>query len=211
METNPTPQPIVKRSFTDNMRLWFKGVTEPTARFLNKIGLTPNSMTILGLIGNLIGAWYLSQGNRLMGGVFILICTPFDALDGTMARLRGEVTEFGAFVDSVSDRYSELFILGGLVFYYSTHNNQLLTMLTYAAAAGSIMVSYSKARAEALKLNANTGILTRMERYLVLTPLLLLNRPDLAIWILAIFTNVTALQRIYKVRKEFRKKAAQTA
>ena len=206
METNV--KPVVKKSFTDNMRLWFKGVTEPTARFLNNIGLTPNSMTIIGLIGNMIGAWFLSQGNMVMGGVFILICPPFDALDGTMARLRGEVTEFGAFVDSVSDRYSELFIIGGLLYHYSTHGNQLLTVLCYTAAAGSIMVSYVKARAESLKLNANTGLLTRMERYLVLTPLLLFNQPDLAIWILAIFTNVTALQRFFKVRQDAHKKAS---
>ena len=206
METNV--KPAVKRSFTDNMRLWFKGITEPIARFLNSIGLTPNSMTIIGLIGNMVGAWFLSQGNMVMGGVFILICTPFDALDGTMARLRGEVTEFGAFVDSVSDRYSELFIIGGLLYHYSTQGNQLLTVLCYTAAAGSIMVSYVKARAESLKLNANTGLLTRMERYLVLTPLLLLNQPDLAIWILAIFTNITALQRFYKVRQDAHKKAS---
>ena len=206
MEANT--QTVAKRSLTDNMRVWFKGVTEPVATFLNKIGLTPNTMTMLGLLGNVAGAWYLSQGNMVLGGVFILICTPFDALDGTMARLRGEVTEFGAFVDSVSDRYGELFILGGLLFYYSSHGDQLMTFLCYASAVGSVMVSYAKARAESLKLNANTGLLTRMERYLVLTPLLLLNQPVIALWVLAIFTNVTALQRIYKVRQESLKKAA---
>lgn len=203
MEANV--KPVAKKSFTDNMRVWFKGVTEPVAAFLNRIGLTPNSMTILGLLGNVVGAWFLSQGNMVMGGVFILICTPFDALDGTMARLRGEVTEFGAFVDSVTDRYSELFILGGLLYFYVSHGDQLPAFLCYIAAGGSVMVSYVKARAESLKLNANTGILTRMERYLVLTPLLLLNQPIIALWILAIFTNVTALQRFYKVRQETRK------
>jgi CDP-diacylglycerol--glycerol-3-phosphate 3-phosphatidyltransferase len=204
METNT--QTEKKRSFTDNMRLWFKGVTEPTAKFLNGLGITPNAMTILGLLGNMVGAWFLSQGRMVEGGLFILVCTPFDALDGTMARLRGEVTEFGAFVDSVSDRYSELFILGGLLYYYSISNDETTTILVYVAAAGSILVSYVKARAESLHLNANTGILTRMERYLVITPLLLLNQPIIAIWILAILTNVTALQRIFKVRQEATKK-----
>jgi CDP-diacylglycerol--glycerol-3-phosphate 3-phosphatidyltransferase len=98
------------KTFTEYMRIWFKDVVDPIAAFLNRLGVTPNMMTMLGLLGNIIGAWFLSQGNMFLGGVFVLVCTPFDALDGTMARLRGEANEFGAFVDSVTDRYSELFI-----------------------------------------------------------------------------------------------------
>jgi len=194
------------RTFTDNMRLWFKGIVEPIAHFLNRLGITPNTMTILGLIGNSIGAYFLAIGDMRLGSIFILICTPFDALDGTMARLRGEVSEFGAFVDSVTDRYSELIILGGLLVYFSTLQDQTLVVLTYIAAVGSVMVSYVKARAESLKLNANTGILTRMERYLVLAPLLFFNQPEIAIWILAILANITALQRIYRVRRTVKSK-----
>lgn len=201
-----TSQPVKKMSFTDKMRIWFKGISEPIAGFLNRLGITPNMMTMIGLLGNMVGAYFLAQGNMPMGGIFILICTPFDALDGTMARLRGDVNELGAFFDSVSDRYGELFILGGMLFHFSKIGDHTTTVLIYIAAAGSILVSYTKARAEALKLNANTGILTRMERYLVLTPLLLLNQPILAAWILAIFTNITALQRVYKAQREFSKK-----
>jgi CDP-diacylglycerol--glycerol-3-phosphate 3-phosphatidyltransferase len=162
-------------------------------------------MTMLGLLGNVVGAWFLSQGNMFLGGVFVLICTPFDALDGTMARLRGEANEFGAFVDSVTDRYSELFILGGLLYYFSTHNDPLSTIAVYAAAAGSVLVSYVKARADSLKFDANVGILTRMERYLVIAPLLVFNLPSVAVWIVAILANITALQRIWKVRQQVRK------
>lgn len=204
-------QEFIKASFnrtlTENMRLWFKGIVDPIARFLNRLGLTPNTMTILGLIGNSIGAYFLAQGDMRLGSIFILICTPFDALDGTMARLRGEVSEFGAFVDSVTDRYSELIILGGLLIHFSSIQNFTLIILTYIAAVGSVMVSYVKARAESLKLNANTGILTRMERYLVLAPLLFFNQAEIAIWILAVLANITALQRIYKVRKTVKSKA----
>lgn len=194
------------RTFTDNMRLWFKGIVEPIAHFLNRLGITPNTMTMLGLIGNSIGAYFLAIGDMRLGSIFILICTPFDAFDGTMARLRGEVSEFGAFVDSVTDRYSELIVLGGLLVYFSTLQDQSLVILTYIAAVGSVMVSYVKARAESLKLNANTGILTRMERYLVLAPLLFFNQPEIAIWILAILANITALQRIYRVRRTIKSK-----
>lgn len=192
------------------MRIWFKGVVDPMGNFLNKLGITPNMMTFLGLVGNMVGAWFLAQGNMPLGGVFVLICTPFDALDGTMARLRGEANDFGAFVDSVTDRYSELFILGGLLYYFSTHNDQLSTIVVYAAAAGSVLVSYVKARADSLKFDANVGILTRMERYLVIAPLLVLNQPVIAIWIVAVLANITALQRFWKVRQQARNRKLQT-
>lgn len=195
------------KTFTDRMRVLFKGILDPIGAFLNRLGITPNMMTMLGLLGNMVGAWYLAHGNMLLGGVFVLICTPFDALDGTMARLRGEANEFGAFVDSVTDRYSELFILGGLLYYFVTQGDQISTVVVYAAAAGSVLVSYVKARADSLKFDANVGILTRMERYLVIAPLLLFNQPVIAVWIVAILANITALQRIWKVRQQTRKLA----
>lgn len=200
---NATPKSRTK-TFTDFMRALFKGILDPIGSFLNQIGITPNMMTFLGLLGNVIGAWFLAHGNMLLGGIFVLICTPFDALDGTMARLRGEANEFGAFVDSVTDRYSELFILGGLLFYFSGQNDRVSTIVVYAAAAGSVLVSYVKARADSLKFDANVGILTRMERYLVIAPLLLFNQPVLAVWIVAILANITALQRFWKVRQQAR-------
>ena len=200
-----TVQKSRTKTFTDYMRGWFKGIVDPLGAFFNRIGVTPNMMTMLGLAGNIVGAWFLSQGNMFLGGVFVLVCTPFDALDGTMARLRGEANEFGAFVDSVTDRYSELFILGGLLYYFTTHNDHLSTIAVYMAAAGSVLVSYVKARADSLKFDANVGILTRMERYLVLAPLLLFNLPAVAVWIVAVLANITALQRIWRVRQQARK------
>jgi CDP-diacylglycerol--glycerol-3-phosphate 3-phosphatidyltransferase len=183
----------------------FKGFLDPVGTFLNRLGITPNMMTMLGLLGNVAGAWFLSQGEMVLGGVFVLICTPFDALDGTMARLRGEANEFGAFVDSVTDRYSELFILGGLLYHFIQTNDQWSAIAVYVAAAGSVLVSYVKARADSLKFDANIGILTRMERYLVIAPLLVLNLPSVAVWIVAVLANITALQRIWKVRQQARK------
>jgi len=190
------------KTLTDMMRGLFKGILDPIGGFLNRLGVTPNMMTMLGLLGNMAGAWFLAQGNMVLGGVFVLVCTPFDALDGTMARLRGEASEFGAFVDSVTDRYSELFILGGLLYHFLQINDHLSAMAVYIAAAGSVLVSYVKARADSLKFDANTGVLTRLERYLVIAPLLVLNQPIIAVWIVAVLANVTALQRIWKVRKQ---------
>lgn len=193
-----------KKTFTDYMRFWFKGILDPMAVFFNRLGIAPNTMTILGLLMNVGAAYFLSQGQMFWGGVLVLIGGPFDALDGTMARLRGEASDFGAFVDSVTDRYSELFILGGLSFYFTQTGDWLSVMGCYAAAVGSVMVSYTKARAVSLKFNADVGILTRVERYLVIAPLLLFNLPVVAIWIVAVLANVTALQRIWKVRRQAR-------
>jgi len=193
-----------KESFSLEMflRKSFKGVLDAIATAVNKTGILPNTVTILGLIGNALGAILLATGHITWGGVVILIMGPVDALDGTMARLRGEQTTFGAFVDSVTDRYSELVILAGLMIYYLTRQEYLFVVLVYFAAAGSVLVSYVKARAESLGFTAKVGILSRVESYLVLAPGLLFNIPHIALWIIAIFANYTALQRIFTVRKQ---------
>jgi CDP-diacylglycerol--glycerol-3-phosphate 3-phosphatidyltransferase len=203
METVETTT-TAKLTLTDRLRVWFKWFLDPVGSFLNRLGLTPNTMTILGLAGNTVGAYYLSQGDMNKGGLFVLLMTPIDALDGTMARLRGESSDFGAFVDSVSDRYSELIILGGLLYHFLGQGNELGGLLTFGAAAGSVLVSYVKARAESLRFEAKGGILTRVERYLVLAPLLVVNQPLLAVGIIAVLANFTALQRIAHVRQQGR-------
>jgi CDP-diacylglycerol--glycerol-3-phosphate 3-phosphatidyltransferase len=189
-------------TFTDQMRLRFRGVLDPIGAFLNRIGLMPNTMTILGLIGNTVGAVLLSQGQMRWGGLIILAMGPIDALDGTMARLRGEPSEFGAFVDSVTDRYSELVIFGGLLYYYIQEPDWVLALVTFVAAGGSVMVSYIRARASSLGYDTKVGILTRMERYLVLAPALVLNIAWVGLWIIAILANITALQRIWDIRRQ---------
>ncbi len=189
-------------TLTDLARARFKGILDPIAAFFNKLGLMPNTMTILGLVGNTVGAFFLSQGHMFLGGIFILLMGPVDGLDGTMARLRGMTSKFGAFVDSVTDRYSELVIFGGLLFYYVKGENWPAVLAVYLAAAGSVLVSYVRARGQSLDYDTKVGILTRMERYLVLAPALLLNIPLVGIWIIAIFANLTALQRILDVRRQ---------
>jgi CDP-diacylglycerol--glycerol-3-phosphate 3-phosphatidyltransferase len=189
-------------TLTDRLRAMFKWFLDPVGGFLNRLGLTPNTMTLLGLAGIALAAFFLAHGNMLWGGLLVLIMVPIDALDGTMARLRGEASDFGAFVDSVSDRYSELIILGGLIYYFLAINNHIGAMLSFAAAAGSVLVSYVKARAEGLGYTAKIGILTRVERYLVLAPSLLFNQPFIGVTLIAVLANFTALQRIWYVRAQ---------
>jgi CDP-diacylglycerol--glycerol-3-phosphate 3-phosphatidyltransferase len=162
----------------------------------------PNTMTILGLVGNAIGAYFLSQGEMVIGGILILLMGPVDALDGTMARLRGMAGAFGAFVDSVTDRYSEIVIFGGLLYYFANQGLELETILVFAAAAGSVLVSYVRSRGQSLGWDTKVGILTRLERYLVLAPSLIISQPVIGLWIIAVLANFTAVQRIIDVRRQ---------
>lgn len=196
---------------TDWARRNFKGILDPLAGVFIRWGVHPNTMTLIGLAGNLVGAAFLARGFMTLGGLFILMSGPFDALDGTMARLLGQPTKFGAFVDSVTDRWSEMLIFMGLLFFYLQQGNTLFCLLIFLATMGSVMVSYTKARAEALGFDCNVGVLTRMERYLVMAPALLLNLPWLALWVIAVLANVTALQRAGYVRRQARLLASQQA
>lgn len=201
MEKIAKPMPV-RKTLTDYLRLWFKWFLDPLGGFFNRLGITPNMMTMLGLMGNTVGAYYLARGEMLTGGLFVLLMTPIDALDGTMARLRGESSDFGAFVDSVTDRYSELIIYGGLLYYFLSQGDPLGGLLVFGAAAGSVLVSYVKARAEGLGYEAKVGLLTRVERYLVLAPSLVFNQVFVGLAIIAVFANITALQRIWHVRSQ---------
>ncbi len=195
-----------RRTLTEFLRDFFKWILDPVAGFLNRLGLYPNTLTLAGLFGTAIGSFFLARGDFLVAGLILLAIGPIDALDGTMARLRGEASDFGAFVDSVTDRYSELLILGGLLAYYLIEANALLAGLVFVAAAGTVLVSYTRARAESLGFHAKLGILTRVERYVVLIPSIVLGYPQIGLAIVALLANITALQRILAVRSQARKR-----
>jgi CDP-diacylglycerol---glycerol-3-phosphate 3-phosphatidyltransferase len=204
-KTKPEIQPKEKsriKSLDDWFRATFRGVLTTLAVFFNRIGFHPNTMTILGLAGTVTGAALLGLGHMTIGGFVILVSGVFDALDGTMARLRDESTRFGAFVDSVCDRFADLSIFGGLLAWFIQQQDWLTCGIIYVAAVGTVMVSYIKARAESLGYSAKVGLLSRVGRYLVIVPGLVFNIPVISIWIIAIFANYTALQRIWYVRKQ---------
>ena len=198
--TQPLEQKKV--SFTDKMRIWFRWYYQPIAAFLNRIGIRPNTVTLIGLAGTVGCAVLIAFGHMTWAGILLLVMGPVDALDGALARMRNEASHWGAFVDAVTDRYSELFLFLGFLIHYMLHPNPVGVVLAYLAAAGSVLVSYVKARADASKLDANVGLLTRVERYLVLIPGLMFNLPLAVLVIIAIFANFTALQRIFRVRQD---------
>jgi len=184
------------------LRKVFKVVIDPIAAGLLKIGITPNTVTGLGFILSALAAFFISRGNLTTGGLILLIAGPLDVVDGSMARLLGPSTPYGSLIDSTTDRYSELVVLGGLLFYFVAQKNSLAILLVFLAASGSILVSYVKARAEALGFNCKVGLLTRVERLIIMIGCLIFQIPMVALWIIAILANITAVQRLLFVRKQ---------
>lgn len=201
--TEPANRVTTLHTFTDWVRQMFSFVLNPLAEYIVKLGIHPNVLTFSGLVGNTIGAYFLARGDFLWGGIAILLMGPIDALDGATARAKGTINPWGAFVDSTSDRWSESVIMLGLLVYYATTHATQSTVLVLLALVGSLMVSYTRARAEALGFKANVGVMTRLERYLVLAPALLFNHPEIALWIIAPLANITAVQRVLHVRKQW--------
>src|SRR5512136_3301282 len=126
------------------MRVWFRWYYHPIAAFLNRLGILPNTLTLIGLAGTVGVAVLIALGHMTWAGILLLIMGPVDAMDGALARLRNEASAWGAFVDSVTDRYSELVLFLGFLIHYLMHGNVAGILLAYLAAAGSVLVSYVK-------------------------------------------------------------------
>lgn len=168
--------------------------------FLARAGLTPNMITAVGLILNIVVAAIIASGNLLPGGLMLLVASGFDMLDGAVARASGTVTKFGGFLDSTLDRYSEAIVLGGVLLYLlGTSDYRVGSLLVFAAITGSLLISYARARAEAAGFRASVGLLARPERVVVLAAGLLTGHVILALWVLAIGTHVTVWTRIAHV------------
>lgn len=195
------PSPADQINFTDRLRINFGWVLNPAVELLYKVGIHPNQLTLAGVLGSVVAATLVSQGLFTWGGLVMLLTGPVDALDGALARRRGEAQDFGAFVDSVTDRYSELAIYAGLLWAAQARGEHTLIMAAYFAAFGSALVSYVRARAQSLGLESKVGWFSRVERFLILSVCLLINQPLLGASLIAVGANFTALQRIWYVRK----------
>lgn len=200
-------------------------VINPFVHLLIRLGITPNMVTTIGMLGNVAAAvilvWaacvsstvHALYGRLILTGALIIGFSIFDMLDGQVARLGGKVTKFGAMYDSVLDRYSELLTLGAITFYFIERGSLSGALVTFIALIGSIMVSYVRSRAEGLGVECKMGFMQRPER-VVLTSLAILAtgicgvsihpdssfNPDIILWIamciIAVFANLTAFARI---------------
>lgn len=180
----------------------------PLVNLLAAKGITPNQVTWAGLLGYGVVAWLLTAGFSRAAGVALAVLGPLDAIDGMLARKTSQVTAKGAFLDSTLDRYAEVLLFLGLTFYllqnaYRDSRDMLLSAcLVLAALSGSLLVSYTRARAESLGFSCKIGLMTRFERLLLLSLALIFDvvRPALAL--LAVLAHLTAAQRIRHVMKQ---------
>ena len=178
-------------------------VLNPVARFLLRIGVTPNAVTVAGTVGVLIGSYFGSQGHLFWGTVIVTAFALTDALDGTMARMRGGSGKFGALLDSSLDRLSDGAVFGAVAYYLATENNPYggVVAALISLVAGQV-VSYVKARAQSLGLNADVGIAERLERLLIVGAGGLLGAAGqdwglpAALWVLAALSLFTVFQRL---------------
>ncbi len=185
--------------FSEAARKYSRIFLEPAARFISRTGISPNVVTVTGFLLMIGVAVVLAWGNLFWGGILIIGVALFDAIDGTLARMMGRTSRFGAFLDSTLDRFSEAVIYLGIFIYLSEQNLRLELILIYATVVGSLMVSYARARAEGIGVPLKDGLFTRFERVFLLVVGLILNQLTLVLWLLAIFSNLTAVHRMYLV------------
>ena len=171
-------------------------------------GINPNFLTFIGFGINLLAAYLFAYGYFHWAGATIIIAGIFDMADGRVARLEGRVTPFGGFYDSVMDRYSDLCLLIGLLIYYGRINRFLYVSLVAVAMIGSVMVSYSRARAENVIPSCKVGFLERPERVVLIIIGALFDRMAPVLWLIAVLSNVTVIHRILHTRQVTRKQAA---
>ncbi len=218
------------KTWRDALQQGIYCIINPFVRLLIKIGVTPNMVTTVGLLGQIAGAAFMVRAGYLAshgenpyevfmwGGIIILAFSLFDMLDGQVARLGNMSSTFGAMYDSVLDRYCEMFTLGGLAFYLIQRGALWSAIITFIALVGSLMVSYVRARAEGLDIECKIGFMQRPERVVVTTAGIIATgvygvcqapgdsfNPDVfvvgAMVIVAVFANLTAFARINHCRK----------
>jgi CDP-diacylglycerol--glycerol-3-phosphate 3-phosphatidyltransferase len=195
---------VINWSFSDWCRERFKPYLLSVARFLGWLGLSPNMVSIIGLIAYGASGLVLGIGHPAVAGWLLAVFGPLDAVDGLLAREQGQVSPFGAFLDSTVDRYAEFFLFLGLMAYLMLHRQGGLVeaALVLAAMTGSLLVSYTRARAEALGFSCKVGVLTRFERLFLFAVGLIFGWIYPILVILAVFTHITALQRIIHVYRQ---------
>jgi len=207
--------------YRDFFQRFIYAVIDPLLRLLLRIGVTPNAVTVAGLVGNAVASWLFFKGamapdvwsrahSVLWGGIIILVSGLFDMMDGRLARLGGQSSKFGALLDSSLDRYSELLTLSGitLLLLHSGIDWLWAGIMSLAAITGSMMVSYVRARAEGLGIACKVGLMQRPERVVVTAAAAIATGLTASLsWlaagmtIIALLANITALWRIVHCHK----------
>ena len=167
--------------------------------------MSPNVLTFMGLITNILAAFALFFGMWRLAGALILVGGGFDILDGAFARNSGKSSRFGELLDSVIDRYSDLILLCGLTVFYAKTGEIRLVILTCITSISTSLIPYTRAKAEILVPKCNVGLMERPERIILLAVGALFHIMEIVLWALVVLSHITVLQRMYFILKKIEK------
>ena len=185
-----------------------QAILDLIVRGISLLRINPNFLTFIGFIITLLAAVYLAQGMFLHAGVVIIFSSIFDILDGKVARVTNSETKFGAFFDSVLDRYSDMALFLGLIIHYSRFQQMTYVVLAGIVMMGAVMTSYTRARAESLIPSCKVGFLERPERLVLLIIGTLFNKMAPVLWVMAVMSNLTVAHRIFQTSNQTSKVAS---
>jgi CDP-diacylglycerol--glycerol-3-phosphate 3-phosphatidyltransferase len=191
--------------FSDTIGRGGKFILDQIVGLLSHFRVNPNILTFIGVLISFWAAFEFSYGAFFTAGLVMILAGLFDMLDGEVARVTRSVTAFGAFYDSVIDRYSDVIILQGLMVYYARKQMLGYVVLVGVVFMGAVLTSYARARAESLIPTCKVGFMERPERIVLLIIGALSNRMEAVLWILAVLGNWTVFDRIYYTWKELPK------
>jgi len=200
--TGGSPSPGDGPVIEERLRAETNGALMRVAALIARTGATPNTLTLLGFFGMAVAGVFCAGGSFFAAGIMVAASCIFDALDGALARATGAASVFGAFFDSFLDRYAEAAVYAGLLVHYAGAGTAWGVEAAFAAAIGSLMVSYARARAEGLGVACRAGLFARPERIAVIIAGLLTGFVLPALVILAVATNATAIRRLFHIRRE---------
>ena len=192
----------------ENLYAPIKAQLEKLGDALDRYGVEPLHLTLTGLLFNMLACLVFAYGHLAVGSLIVIFAALFDILDGSLARSTGKTSLLGAFLDSVIDRYSDTFILGGLLIFYAGEGKIGMVILVLAAIAGAFLTSYAKARGENFIKNCSVGWVGRPERLFIICVGGLFNLMGPAMFLLTVISHITVLQRIFFVRKNIEEKPA---
>ena len=185
--------------FRDRLHLLYDRIAGPIARLLIRLKVTPNQVSVAGGLFNVAAAAFIINGNFVTAGILYFLAGGIDLLDGLVARLSNQETMFGAFLDSTLDRVSEGVVFAAIVYHLATGGDAIASSFVVLALLGSLLVSYMRAKAEALGIECKVGIMTRLERVLLVSGGLLFGFLPLAIYLLVVLTTFTVGQRMIHI------------
>ena len=189
--------------FDGRFRAPIEKAVRPVGNLLRRTGLSPDHLTVLGLLVSFAAAWAIGVGRLRLGLVLVILAALPDLFDGALAKASNSASQRGAFFDSVVDRVTDAVLLGGVAWYFASEHGSQMAVLPFAAMAASSLISYERAKAESLGLDAKGGLMERAERIILLCVGLLFDRVLVAVmWVMLVLTLVTALQRFRRVWRQ---------